>query len=248
MSKFCTNCGGELNDDATFCEKCGARVGERQEQPKESPAVIAEEVPKQESAAQPEGGFAGKINAFVGKLKNKDKAAIGITAGVVAALILIVVLVICLSGSGPEKALDRYMDVFYYGKSSRIEKLAPKEYWDYLEENEDMDIEDAEDQVKTFYKTIIRGLEDEFGDDIKISYKVTEIDDVKKSTLDKMKDKIKSTYDIPKKDVTDAVEMEVEMTIKGDDDKDSDDITLYAVKIDGDWYICNASGTLLAAG
>ena len=63
-----------------------------------------------------------------------------------------------------------------------------------------------------------------------------------------MKDNIKSTYDIPKKDVTDAVEMEVEMTIKGDDDKDSDDITLYAVKIDGDWYICNASGTLLAAG
>ena len=255
MSKFCKNCGESLNDDAAFCGKCGTRVEEQKEQPAAQPAE-QEAAPSSceacnagqcdQQPATREDGFTAKVNAFVGKLKNKDKKAIGITGGILAALILIVVLVICLSGGGPEKALDNYLDVIFYGKVSKIEKLAPKEYWDYVEEASDMDLEDIEDTAKDLYKDKIRSLEDEYGDDIKISYKITETDDVKKSMLDTMKDNIKEKYDIPKKNVTDAVEMEVELTIKGDDDEETLDGNIYyAIKVDGDWYICSSDGSFL---
>ena len=131
MSKFCTNCGEALSDDAAFCVKCGTRVGEQSAQSAQEPSEqSAGEQPVQSDPASDSSscntcgsaqceqkapaetnGFAGKVNAFVAKLKNKDKKAIGITAGIVVVLILIVVLVICLSGGGPEKALDNYISV-----------------------------------------------------------------------------------------------------------------------------------------
>lgn len=249
MSKFCKNCGSELNDDVTFCEKCGTPAEELQRQPDvmttDSTANSAQEEGTQE--AKPDSnGFADKMNGFVGKLKQKDKKAIGIVAGIVVVLALIVVLVICLSGGGAESALDTYMDVLYQGKASKVEKIAPPEFWDkYLDDN-DMDMDDVEDKMKDLHKTIIRTLEDSYGDDIKISYKITDKDDVSKKDLDTMKDHLKSAYDIPKKSVTDACEFDVEMKIKGDDDEDTDDATLYAVKIDGDWYICSSTGDFLS--
>lgn len=257
MSKFCSNCGEPLSDDAAFCGKCGARAGEEnlsaqtaadsteQEQISDSCPSSCETCGGTQCGQQPAAqtdGFVGKVNTFVGNLKKKDKKAIGITAGVVAALILIVVLVICLSGGGPEKALDTYIDVAFYGKVGKTEKLAPKEYWEYLEDKMGLDLEDAEDWMKTSYKETIRKMEDEYGDDIRISYKITEKDDVKKSTLDTLKDTIKSSYDIPKKNVTDAVELDVEMTVKGDEDEETRDHTFYVVKVDGNWYVCDSDG------
>ena len=189
--------------------------------------------------------ISGKVNAFVAKLKNKDKKAIGITAGIVVVLILIVVLVICLGGGGPEKALDNYISVLYNGKVNKLEKLAPAEYWEYLEDESDVSMKDVEEQMEELNKTLIRGLEDEYGDNIKVSYKILEKDDASSSDLDEMKDYIKSNYDIPKKSVTDAVELEVELTVRGDDDEETTESTFYAVKVGGDWYICSANGAFL---
>ena len=265
MSKFCTNCGEALSDDAAFCVKCGTRVGEQSAQSAQEPSEqSAGEQPVQSDPASDSSscntcgsaqceqkapaetnGFAGKVNAFVAKLKNKDKKAIGITAGIVVVLILIVVLVICLSGGGPEKALDNYISVLYNGKVNKLEKLAPAEYWGYLEDESDVSLSDAEEQMEELNKTLIRGLEDEYGNNIKISYKILEKDDVSSKDLDSMKDYIKSNYDIPKKSVTDAVELEVELTVRGDDDEETDESTFYAVKVNGDWYICSSSGAFL---
>jgi hypothetical protein len=254
MSKFCTNCGEALSDDAAFCVKCGTRVGEQSVQSAQEPSDSAsassscdtcESAQCEQKAPAETNGFAGKVNAFVAKLKNKDKKAIGITAGIVVVLILIVVLVICLGGGGPEKALDNYISVVYNGKVNKLEKLAPAEYWEYLEDENDVSMKDAEEQMEELNKTLIRGLEDEYGDNIKVSYKILEKDDASSSDLDSMKDYIKSNYDIPKKSVTDAVELEVELTVRGDDDEETTESTFYAVKVGGDWYICSVNGSFL---
>ena len=254
MSKFCTNCGEALSDDAAFCVKCGTRVGEQSVQSAQEPSDSAsassscdtcESAQCEQKAPAETNGFAGKVNAFVAKLKNKDKKAIGITAGIVVVLILIVVLVICLGGGGPEKALDNYISVLYNGKVNKLEKLAPAEYWEYLEDESDVSMKDVEEQMEELNKTLIRGLEDEYGDNIKVSYKILEKDDASSSDLDEMKDYIKSNYDIPKKSVRDAVELEVELTVRGDDDEETTESTFYAVKVGGDWYICSANGAFL---
>ncbi|PWM23171.1 MAG: hypothetical protein DBX53_02435 [Clostridiales bacterium] len=149
------------------------------------------------------------------------------------------------TSSNPEKALDNYISVVCNGKVNKLEKLAPAEYWEYLEDENDVSMKDAEEQMEELNKTLIRGLEDEYGDNIKVSYKILEKDDASSSDLDEMKDYIKSNYDIPKKSVTDAVELEVELTVRGDDDEETTESTFYAVKVGGDWYICSANGAFL---
>ena len=86
MSKFCTNCGEALSDDAAFCVKCGTRVGEQSVQSAQEPSDSAsassscdtcESAQCEQKAPAETNGFAGKANAFVAKLKNKDKKATG---------------------------------------------------------------------------------------------------------------------------------------------------------------------------
>ena len=149
------------------------------------------------------------------------------------------------TSSNPEKALDNYISVVCNGKVNKLEKLAPAEYWECLEDENDVSMKDAEEQMEELNKTLIRGLEDEYGDNIKVSYKILEKGDASSSDLDEMKDYIKSNYDIPKKSVTDAVELEVELTVRGDDDEETTESTFYAVKVGGDWYICSADGDFL---
>ncbi len=149
------------------------------------------------------------------------------------------------TSSNPEKALDNYISVVCNGKVNKLEKLAPAEYWECLEDENDVSMKDAEEQMEELNKTLIRGLEDEYGDNIKVSYKILEKDDASSSDLDEMKDYIKSNYDIPKKSVTDAVELEVELTVRGDDDEETTESTFYAVKVDEDWYICSANGAFV---
>ena len=149
------------------------------------------------------------------------------------------------TSSNPEKALDNYISVVCNGKVNKLEKLAPAEYWECLEDENDVSMKDAEEQMEELNKTLIRGLEDEYGDNIKVSYKILEKDDASSSDLDEMKEYIKSNYDIPKKSVTDAVELEVELTVRGDDDEETTESTFYAVKVDEDWYICSANGAFV---
>ena len=149
------------------------------------------------------------------------------------------------TSSNPEKALDNYISVVCNGKVNKLEKLAPAEYWECLEDENDVSMKDAEEQMEELNKTLIRGLEDEYGDNIKVSYKILEKGDASSSDLDEMKDYIKSNYDIPKKSVTDAVELEVELTVRGDDDEETTESTFYAVKVDEDWYICSANGAFV---
>ena len=147
--------------------------------------------------------------------------------------------------NSPEKALDNFISVLYNGEVNKFEKLAPAEYWEYLEDESDVSLSDVEEQMEELNKTLIRGLEDEYGDNIKISYKILEKDNVSSSDLESMKDYIEFNYDIPKKSVTDAVELEVELTVRGDDDEETTESTFYAVKVGGDWYICSANGAFL---
>ena len=235
MSRICSKCGAEIQDDALFCGKCGNQVEEQ---------AAAVQTTSDSSETSKSKTLNDKLNDFIARIKNKDKKSIAVVSGIAAVLILILVLSICFSvRSTPEKALKLYMDVILHGEYNKIEKLAPDAYWEAMEDS--FSLKDAKEQAKTIYKSASRAYEDEYGDNIKITYKIKEKDDVKKSTFDDMKDFIKSTYDIPKKNITDACSIEIELFIKGSEDEDSNETELYAVKIDGTWYICSQKGLLL---
>ena len=89
---------------------------------------------------------------------------------------------------------------------------------------------------------IMDSLEDEYGKNVKVSYKVTDKDELSDKKLKNIQEGLKDNYDIPKKSVTKGYKVDVDMTIKGKDDEDTNETTLYIVKIKGDWYVCSQNG------
>jgi len=264
MSKFCKNCGTELADEAVFCKDCGTKVEDVIQETAPASEQVETAAPADESANcecaecnadcetqatehAKESGVAGVVNGFIAKLKNKDKNTLLITAGVLLSVIVLFVLAIALSGGGYEDAVDNYMKVSFKGKASLIEDLAPEAYWEYVEDKEDLKLDEIEEiYEEDAFDAMMKLLEAMVGDDVSVSYDIKDTDELSESKLDKIKDTLKETYDIPRKDVGDAIEIEIETVIEGDDEEEEDEMTMYAVEIDGDWYLCTASGRFMA--
>ena len=83
-------------------------------------------------------------------------------------------------------------------------------------------------------------LKDEYGSNVKISYKVTDKEKIKKEDLQKVQKYIKKNYDADVK-VTAGYKVKTEVTFKGKDDKDTNKDTVYVYKIDNKWSMFNTS-------
>ncbi|MFA5658886.1 MAG: hypothetical protein WC900_06340, partial [Oscillospiraceae bacterium] len=103
-------------------------------------------------------------------------------------------------------------------------------YPEFLADQMDSYIDD--DTMEDMYDSF----EDEYGKNIKISYKVTDKDKLDKDDLTDYEEEIDDYYD-EKVDIAEGYEVEVELTIEGDDDNDNDDTDFVVLKIDGDWCV-----------
>ncbi len=150
---------------------------------------------------------------------------------------LILSLVVCLAacgGSGYKSLVGDYVEAMNDCDAEKMLDALPKEYIDYMED-QGIDEDDLIDELEYYLELMFEELEDEYGDDIKITYKITENKKMDKDDLEDLQDEYdEMDYDI---DIEEARELEVELTIKGDDDKDTDDLDLIIIKVDGEWYM-----------
>ena len=247
MSKFCTNCGAQLDDSALFCTTCGSR--------QEAAAPVAPAAPAYEAPAAPvyETPDVPVYEAPVcdapvceapaapepEKKPLNKKTLIGIVAGA-AALIAIGLLVFFLFfNSSYTDPIDLYFDAMYKGKLENIEKMAPKEYWDWYEDEYDKTTEDLIEDAEDNYEDYIEELEDTYGENVKATYEITKEKDLSSRKLEKIADALEDNYDIDAKKVTEGKKLDVELTISGDDDDREDAGEITVVKIDGKWYWIN---------
>lgn len=136
-----------------------------------------------------------------------------------------------------EKPVETLCDALMKGDSKKIYQVTmPKSVIKYYEEEGYIDwdvmdetLEDALDEFR-----------DEFGDNFKLTYKVTD----KKKLSDSKIDNYESTYSMwasmTDKDEDDfvpseAYKLEVELTAKGSEDKDTDEGSVVVAKVDGSW-------------
>ena len=98
-------------------------------------------------------------------------------------------------------------------------------------------MKDLKDSIEEEFEAQLEMLEDEYGKNIKVKYKVIEKEKMDEDDLDDLKDELKETYGIAKKSVKKAFEVEIEATIKGKDDEDTDEQEMVIVKIGNKWYI-----------
>ena len=224
MSKFCFNCGTQLGDADMFCQNCGAKQNQ------------APQTPHTEPTPKP----ASKLPFNLSK-----NSLIGI-GGVLAVILVVVIIISSLTSSSYKDPIDLMVDVTMRGKIEKLEKLAPKDYWEYYEEEYEMSVKDIIKEYKEndYLDEMMESLEEMYGKNIKISYKITDKEKLDKDELDQIKDGLKENYGIAKKSVKKGYELEVEMTIKGKEDKDTDDEEVIVVQIGKKWYVVNSNGTI----
>ena len=267
MGKFCGKCGAKLEGNATVCPMCNAVVEEApaSEVKEEIKEETKEEVKEEAVEVKPEtvkstttgssigteidkaiGSAKEKGGEFIKKMKTDKKFSqlvIAIAAGVVAAVAVVVVLACLIFGGGYTEAIDNYIDLIS-GDADAIEKMIPPAALEYMVDEEDFDLDEFKEEYEDTSDERMEYLEEEYGEDIKISYEITKEKELSEKKLNAIRDGLKENYDIQKKSVTKGYELDVEMTIEGDDDEDTDEDEIIVVKIDGDWYITTSRGSL----
>lgn len=206
MAKFCGNCGAGMEDDARVCGNCGTLL--------EGAGVVAAPSAKK------------RFMSIV----------------IVAIVAVVAVLAVCLLSAfgviGYKKAVKNYVDVKYKWEYSdeRIAALAPKEYWDYLEDADGTEVDDVIDTLEDSADYWIDLYEDEYGDDLRVSYKIKDKDEITDGKLKKIARALHDKYDIKKSSVKKGFDIELEIAFKGSEDEDEDEDEFAVIKIDDKWY------------
>jgi uncharacterized membrane protein YvbJ len=237
MTRFCSNCGSQIPDNAAFCQSCGTPTAQS-EAPQQQPYANPQN-PQQsydytnftpQAAPQAVPQYAG-----VG-YPAKKKTSKGLIAGIaVAALAIIVIIIVLVStGGGYKGAVDKYFDSISAGNVKKLISCFPPSFRDDLEYYMDDDFE-------TYIEVI---------DNVK--YKITDKESMSKREIRDLKD----DYDDYDLDISEGYTLEVDITVKfdysalddedyfyydDDDDEMEETIELYVIKIKGKWYLIDDS-------
>jgi len=203
MSKFCENCGAEMNDNDVVCAHCGPQAD-----------TTANVDPVAENTTS--------------SAKTNNTKNIAILAGVAAAVVILIVIICSIFGKGYKKPIDNYFKGMEKGNADTYLKAFPE----FMEMDKTVDEDFMEDMKDE--------LEDEYGEKLKISYKITKKEKIKKDDLEDVKEYIEKKYEEDVK-VSKGYEIKVKATIKGKDDEDTDSQKMYVYKIDGKWKYMSVS-------
>lgn len=212
---FCDKCGNNNPNDAKFCEACGNPITSPQAPTAPTAPMGGTYYPP--APAKPSGSNpAGKIIAII--------IAIAVIA---AAVFGVVKLVGCVTGGGVEAPVKNFVKFINNGDTDALLKAFPESY-----------TKDMEDYLKDVDAMMLRMMEQEYGDDYKVSYKITDKKKIDKDDLKDIEDEeneMLESLDIDKIEIKDGYELEVELKVKGSEDEDEDELEISVYKVDGRW-------------
>ncbi len=224
MSKFCEFCGAQMEDNASVCPGCNATASGA------NATVNTTEVNNASVTGNVENNNAniGTVESAVSSTAtastpNKNKIVPMIIAGFAALVFLSIV--VSVLGSGFKKPLDNFAKGFNKEDAKYIMKAYPEVYLDdYIDED---DIEDSLEEV-------LEELEDKYGKNIKLKFKVTDKEKVDKDDLEDMEEYYEDVVDDTVK-ISRGYELEVDVTIKGKKRDKTKEMDIVVLKIDGKW-------------
>ena len=213
MAKFCSKCGNELKEGARFCSVCGNPV--KQVQSAQSATTAAGTNEERQGVSSQQQGFTAQdmqYQQMAGSAapvkKNKNLWLLAIPAALLVILLVIFGIKAVLSPAYLKPV--KYMEkAFNKQDIDLMKKAVPDEYAEWMTD----DIVDYMFDLDSDYKITI-----------KVTDKEKLIDDY--YVLDSIAEDAKAGYIL-----------EAEATLKQDGEKDTQDITLVVVKVDGKWVI-----------
>lgn len=161
--------------------------------------------------------------------KNREK-------GIVLALcviVAVVLLVYTLGGRSYKKTIDTFVTSQFAVDAQSIVELLPEKVLDKELEETGYSKTELLEETNDSLKKQVDYIDQYLGDDWKLSYKMTNVEDV---TGDDLND-LKSNYEDINVKVSAAKTVEVEFTLKGDETEISNSLEVYVIKVDRSWYL-----------
>ena len=161
--------------------------------------------------------------------KNREK-------GIVLALcviVAVVLLVYTLGGRSYKKTIDTFVTSQFAVDAQSIVELLPEKVLDKELEETGYSKTELVEETNDSLKKQVDYIDQYLGDDLKLSYKMTNVEDV---TGDDLND-LKSNYEDINVKVSAAKTVEVEFTLKGDETEISNSLEVSVIKVDRSWYL-----------
>lgn len=161
--------------------------------------------------------------------KNREK-------GIVLALcviVAVVLLVYTLGGRSYKKTIDTFVTSQFAVDAQSIVELLPEKVLDKELEETGYSKTELVEETNDSLKKQVDYIDQYLGDDWKLSYKMTNVEDV---TGDDLND-LKSNYEDINVKVSAAKTVEVEFTLKGDVTEISNSLEVSVIKVDRSWYL-----------
>ena len=161
--------------------------------------------------------------------KNREK-------GIVLALcviVAVVLLVYTLGGRSYKKTIDTFVTSQFAVDAQSIVELLPEKVVDKALEETGYSKTELVDEANDSLKKQVDYIDQYLGDDWKLSYKMTNVEDVTDDDLDDLK----SNYEDINVKVSAAKTVEVEFTLKGDETEVSNSLEISVIKVDRSWYL-----------
>ena len=180
---------------------------------------------------------ASVVPAAPAKKKPSKKALI--IGGVVAAVAVVAIILFIVLGGGaassPQAALDNYLAV-YNGDTSKLEAMAPAEYWEYGAREEGMSKKELLAEMKEEIAENAEEMKEEYGKNFKITGKIMAEDDLDKDTVKKIAEAL-SEYGIKSSSVKAGKDLTVKLTLKSSEGSEDQTGSLTAIQIGSSWYL-----------
>lgn len=213
MSKFCGNCGAQLEDSANVCGYCGTVI---------------------EQAA-----ITGKTDSLSGVVSETDAKKIAKTKkyvklGVIAAAVIAIIVIginIISSFTGYKGAIRAFVKAFEECDVNTMAEYSSVLHYGGDEDDYEELIEELED--RTNY--ILDDYEEELGHDLKFDYEICDVYDISNRKREDLLEKL-DYYEIYV-DIDEIKSVELLLTIEGSRRSTTEEFDIVLLKEDGDWKI-----------
>lgn len=206
---FCGKCGAKNTDNAEFCANCGAKLNKS----------------------------TSTRTAAVSLVTQNDKnRKVGMIAVVVVVVLVIILGVVLFGGRSYKATVKNFVDATFDADAKAIVDLMPEEVITYALEQEGYEsgeLNDFIDEGDEALQEQLDSLDGYLGEGWKISYNITDDGDIKGDDLDDVKD----AYEDVDVKVSAAKNVEVEITVKGNETESSNTLDISLVKIGRSWYL-----------
>ena len=231
---FCTKCGAKNDDNAKFCVECGNKL--------EQVIPAGQKVQQGDASYVPSGNQQGEIPRFIPsdrmeKRKNSLFGSIKPVPVIVTVLLVIAVLLLgkmLFSGGQEKKLIKNFVKAEMEGNAKVLINMLPDEMF-RLAEKEGMDKEELTDKMDEMLQSAQSSLKSMLGEEWSYSYKIQKMEKMSKEEIqEKEKDYADEDCEL---EIKEGKTVTVELTSKGKDKENSQEINIGIIKVGKKWYL-----------